>query len=91
MVEIGLFADMVQYIIDHADPDDYEYTQIMSRVQNKVNTLVRHDLYTQYKTCATSEERAAAREKYLDAIGLRGALKWQASSDLNVTHRSDDC
>ena len=51
---------------------------------------MRHDLYTLYKTGALQEERARARSKYLDAIGLPGCWQWTDETDVNVSRTPFD-
>lgn len=86
MIDFGLFTDMVRFVLDHGDLDDYDYNLIMDRVQDKIEALVRRDLYSKYKSGATAEERSAARREYLEEIGLSDPFRWTDDQDINVTH-----
>ena len=48
--------------------------------------MMRHDLYSLYKSGADEEIRAKARQEYIDAIGLSDSFRWNQSQDVNVTH-----
>ena len=52
--------------------------------------MLRHDLYSMYKSGASESERSSARKKYLDVIGLFDNFQWPDSQDVNVT-RSEPC
>lgn len=71
-----LFIRIVLYIMDHADPEDPEYREIMSGIEAKLDALIRHDLYTKYKTADTLSEREQARLEYLDRVGVRSSFRW---------------
>ena len=89
MIDFELFADMVNFVLDHSDPDDYDCKTIMNRVQDKIDAMARRDLYSKYKAGASVEERSAARREYLDAIGIGDSYKWSDIQDFNVTHPKD--
>lgn len=39
-------------------------------LEAKFDAIIRHDLYSQYKTAETKEERERARLEYLDRVGM---------------------
>ena len=51
--------------------------------------MMRHDLYSLYKSGATEEVRSEARRKYLDEIGLLNSFRWDDEQDMNVTRSTD--
>lgn len=57
--------------------DDQELlTSITKGLQEKLDKMVKHQLYSESKTADTEEERNAARKKYLDAIGMHPDFRW---------------
>lgn len=52
------------------------YGQIKADIDCKIDNLVKHELYTVYKTAETEEEREKARLEYLDKIGMRDSFRW---------------
>lgn len=50
--------------------------QIEKGLEDKVDSLVKHQLYTTYKSAPTEEEREKARQEYLDRQGITGGFRW---------------
>ena len=86
-IDFDLFQDLVVYAIRHGDADDAQFTRIEYGVRKKLDAMLRHDLYSMYKSGASESERSSARKKYLDAIGLFDDFMWPDSQDANITHR----
>lgn len=84
-IDFDLFQDLVVYAIRHGDADDEQFTRIEYGVRKKLDAVLRHDLYSMYKSGASESERSSAREKYLDLIGLFDDFKWPDSQDANIT------
>jgi hypothetical protein len=55
--------------------DDYE-EEIRQGLEQKLDALVRHELYEKYKTAPTEEEREKARQEYLDRRGVPDSFRW---------------
>lgn len=89
-IDFDLFQDLVAYAIRHSDTDDAQFTRIEYGVRKKLDAMLRHDLYTMYKSGASESERSSARKKYLNAIGLFVDFNWPDSQDVNVT-RNEPC
>lgn len=69
------FLKLVQFFyIENHDEDIYK--SIQSDIEHKIDSIVKHELYTQSKTAKTEEERETARKKYLDSIGMRESFRW---------------
>lgn len=49
---------------------------IKKGLEEKIDSMVKHDLYTKYKTAATEIEREKARQEYLDKVGMRDSFRW---------------
>ena len=84
-IDFNFFIDLYIYAYRHADPDDLQYQRIENAFMGKIDSMMRREMYTMYKTGATEEDRRKAREKYLDSIGLLESFRWDAKDDWNVT------
>lgn len=70
-----LYNQMAAYILTHEDDSDL-YQLCKKGIFDKMDRQVNHDLYTNYKTAATEEQRNAARKEYLDRIGVPVSFRW---------------
>ena len=50
--------------------------EIKKGLENKLEAMVRRDLYTKYKTAPTEEEKEKARKEYLDRRGVPESFRW---------------
>ena len=50
--------------------------EIKRGLEEKLEAMVKRDLYTKYKTAPTEEEREKARLKYLDAVGMHEDFRY---------------
>ena len=64
---------MVEY---HLAYDDDCAAEIRQGLEQKLDALVRHELYAKYKTAPTAEEREQARKEYLDKRGVFPDFRW---------------
>lgn len=77
-----LFKKIAYYFIYNECVDeevyDLEYLkeEISKELNVKVEKIVNRNLYTQYKTGATIEEREKARIEYLDRKGYHKDFRW---------------
>ena len=55
--------------------DDF-VPEIKKGLEEKLEALVRRELYTKYKTAKTEEEREQARKEYLDRVGIQKDFRW---------------
>lgn len=49
---------------------------ILNGLEEKLDALVRHELYTKYKTAPSEEEQEKARQEYLDKRGVSASYRW---------------
>ena len=71
----SLFADLCRYHL--ADlTDDEIAARIRSGLQEKLDAVARRRLYTDSKTAPTAAEREAARQRYLDEVGITKSFRW---------------
>ena len=71
-----LFVDLVLYHLNGEDDFDEEIRQ---GLEQKLEAMVRHELYAKYKTALTPEEREEARQRYLDERGILQSYRWTTS------------
>jgi hypothetical protein len=50
--------------------------EIKKGLEEKMEAMVRRDLYTKYKTAPTEEEREKARQEYLEKVGMHRSFRW---------------
>ena len=68
-----LFIDLVKYFLADIRWDE---DRIRSRLQEKLEAMVKRELYTRYKTAGTLEEREKARQEYLEKVGVPENFRW---------------
>lgn len=72
-IPITLFRQLVAY---HLLEDYSTEKQIEDALENKLEMLVRHELYSKYKVSGDAKEREAARKEYLQRIGMHEDFIW---------------
>lgn len=68
-----LFSLFRYFLIEPTEEDE---KAIKKALDNKLEAMIRHDLYTKSKTLADETEREKARQEYLDRIGMRQDFRW---------------
>ena len=54
-ISVSLFYQMALYIMEHEDASDPRYKNILFGIDQKMEAVKRHNLYTMYKTAQTPE------------------------------------
>ena len=72
-IPYDLFVALVEYHLAYGD--DYA-GEIRQGLEQKLDALVRHELYAKYKTAPTEEKREQARQEYLDKRGVFPDFRW---------------
>ena len=72
-IRYELFLDIVKYFL--LDRYDLE-PGIISGLQEKIDKLERHELYTKSKMAKTEADREKARQEYLDRVGMNESFRW---------------
>lgn len=72
-IPCNLFVELVRY---HLAEDIECIDTIREGLERKLDSLVRHELYTQSKSAPTQAERAKARMEYLDRRGVPDSFRW---------------
>lgn len=66
-----LFLDICDYFLsDEYSGAEWLANDIRKGLQEKLDKLIAHELYSQYKRLPTGAERENARKKYLDQVGI---------------------
>lgn len=68
-----LFLSLVKY---HLLEGTKEEEKIKKELTEKLNAMAKRQIYSQYKTAPTEEEREKARQEYLDKIGISPSFRW---------------
>lgn len=68
-----LFTDLVLYHL--RDENNYD-EEIRQGLEQKLNAMLNRELYSQYKTAPTEEQREQSRQKYLDRRGVPQSYRW---------------
>lgn len=75
-ISFDLFLQLVRYHYFHSE-DEQLQGSIEKGIQDKLEAMIKHDLYSVYSNKQLSDaERDAARREYLDRIGLRDSFRW---------------
>ena len=62
-----LFVALLHYHLS----GENEYEEVIEQgLEQKLDAMLRHELYAQYKTAPTEEQREQARQEYLDRRGV---------------------
>lgn len=72
-IPYDLFVDLVLYHL--RGEDDFE-EDIQRGLEEKLDAMLNRQLYTQYKTAPTEEQREQARQGYLDRRGVFPSYRW---------------
>ena len=68
-----LFFALLKY---HLLETDEVLPVIKKGLEEKLEAMVRRELYTKYKTAPTEEEREKARQEYLEKVGMHRDFRW---------------
>ena len=89
-IDYSLFVDLYVYACRHPEYEDLQFKRLCADVKRKLEAIMRHDLYSLYKSGANEEIRGKARQDYLNAVGLLDSFQWLPEQDVNVTHKKID-
>ena len=68
-----LFFTLLKY---HLLDMDEVLPEIKKGLEEKVEAMMKRELYTKYKTAPTEEEREKARQEYLERVGIHRDFRW---------------
>jgi len=72
----SLFMDICRYMLYADDRDPDREKRIQKGLNEKLDRISEHMLYTQYKTAPTDEQKEKARQEYLDRKGIKQSFRW---------------
>ena len=68
-----LFVALLHYHLSGKN----EYEEVIEQsLEQKLDAMLQHELYAQYKTAPTEEQREQARQEYLDRRGVPESFRW---------------
>ena len=68
-----LFLSLIKYhILEHHNDEE----KIVKELQQKFDRVINRELYTQYKTASSEEEKEKARQEYLNRKGMHSSFRW---------------
>lgn len=70
-----LFLALVKYHLLELESID-EKEKIKKELTKKLDAMAKRQIYSQYKTAPTEEEREKARQEYLDKVGFSQNFRW---------------
>ena len=75
MVQIpeSLFVELMKY---HVLGIEESLPKIKTGLEQKYEAMMKRELYTKSKTAKTQAEREAARNAYLDKVGMHRDFRW---------------
>lgn len=73
MITAELFVRLVKYFLLD---EENEYQTIQTLLQDKLERLNRHELYTEYKKADDPQKQETARQSYLDSKGVPESFRW---------------
>ena len=73
-IPLELFFDLINiHLIGCTDENVKK--RIVEGLENKLDAMALHELYSTYKTAKTDEEKEKARQAYLEKIGMKDSFK----------------
>lgn len=72
---IGLLL-LTEDILNGNDIELEKVQKLNKELHNKLDAIIKRDLYTKYKTAPTEEEREQARLEYLEKVGINKNFRW---------------
>lgn len=72
-ISYELFVSLLRY---HLAEDEDCLNEIRQGLEQKLDSLVHHELYAKYKTAPTQKEREKARQEYLEKRGVPDSFRW---------------
>lgn len=77
MKQVQISEDLFMLLLKYHFIGIEEYQpEIQKGLEQKLDQMVKRQLYTTYKTAPTEEEREKARKEYLDKRGVSEDFRW---------------
>lgn len=73
-IPMELLVKLIRYFL--LEPTTEDADAIKAGLEKKLQAMMKRELYTQSFTAATPAEQDAARQKYLDTVGIPPSYRW---------------
>ena len=70
----NLWLEIVYYMM--IDGNSARVPRIRQGITDKLERMIEHDLYTEYKTATNDQQKEQARRKYLESKGIPADFRW---------------
>lgn len=67
-IDFDLFRDLIEYFFNEGDQTLEE--NIQKALETKIDKIIAHQKFSEYKRAPQGEERERLRQEYLDHIGM---------------------
>ena len=85
--QVQIPKDLLLALFQYHLAGNEEYLpEIEKTLMEKLDSMVKRQLYTTFKTAPTEEEREKARQEYLDKCGMHENFRDRKSTRLNSSH-----
>jgi len=75
--QVQIPKDLLLALFQYHLAGNEEYLpEIEKALMEKLDSMVKRELYTTFKTAPTEEEREKARQEYLDKCGIPESFRW---------------
>ena len=76
--QVQISKDLLLALFQYHLAGNEEYLpEIEKALMEKLDSMVKRQLYTTFKTAPTEEEREKARQEYLDKCGMHKDFRWK--------------
>ena len=76
-LQVQIPKDLLLALFQYHLAGNEEYLpEIEKALMEKLDSMVKRQLYTTFKTAPTEEEREKARQEYLDKCGMHEDFRW---------------
>ena len=76
--QVQIPKDLLLALFQYHLAGNEEYLpEIEKALMEKLDSMVKRQLYTTFKTAPTEEEREKARQEYLDKCGVHENFRWE--------------
>ena len=77
MKKIQISQELFSQLVGFHLLDNFAHEEAIKKaLQEKLDQMIRHELYTKSKMASSEVERENARKQYLEQIGMRPDFRW---------------
>lgn len=67
---------LTENLLNNDEINENDVIQLNNALHKKLDSMIKRDLYTKYKTAPTEEERESARKKYIEIAKINKKFIW---------------